>query len=68
MQKRVVINPPVLITQTKVVYIPYAPAQTRVDFYRYKLPVIELPKFNGNYEKWLKFRDLFNFLIHKNQC
>lgn len=28
-----------------------------------KLPNIELPKFDGNYERWIPFRDLFESLI-----
>lgn len=31
-----------------------------------KLPVIELPKFDGNYELWMPFRDLFESLIASN--
>ncbi|KAK9744172.1 Protein of unknown function (DUF1759) [Popillia japonica] len=31
-----------------------------------KLPQIILPKFNGNYDDWLEFRDTFESLIHKN--
>lgn len=31
-----------------------------------KLPQIELPKFQGDYEKWLEFRDTYLSLIHKN--
>lgn len=31
-----------------------------------KLPVIELPKFDGKYEAWLEFRDTFESLINKN--
>lgn len=29
-----------------------------------KLPIIELPKFSGAYEKWLEFRDLYLSLVH----
>ncbi|KAG5889851.1 hypothetical protein JTB14_013258 [Gonioctena quinquepunctata] len=32
-----------------------------------KLPDILLPKFNGNFEDWLEFRDTFEGLIHKNE-
>lgn len=32
-----------------------------------RLPVIELPKFDGNYDNWLEFRDSFDSLIHQNQ-
>ncbi|XP_039309076.1 uncharacterized protein LOC105207058 [Solenopsis invicta] len=31
-----------------------------------KLPTIELPKFDGNYEQWIPFRDLFQSLIASN--
>lgn len=31
-----------------------------------KLPTIELPKFDGNYELWIPFRDLFESLIASN--
>lgn len=31
-----------------------------------KLPTIELPKFNGNFDKWLEFKDTFESLIHSN--
>ncbi|KAH9645477.1 hypothetical protein HF086_003494, partial [Spodoptera exigua] len=31
-----------------------------------KLPTIQLPKFNGTYDKWLEFRDTFSSLIHLN--
>lgn len=31
-----------------------------------KLPTIQLPKFNGKYDKWLEFRDTFSSLIHSN--
>ncbi|XP_024874480.1 uncharacterized protein LOC112460240 [Temnothorax curvispinosus] len=31
-----------------------------------KLPTIELPKFDGNYEFWMAFRDLFESLIASN--
>ncbi|KAJ0169598.1 hypothetical protein K1T71_014783 [Dendrolimus kikuchii] len=31
-----------------------------------KLPTIQLPKFNGNYNNWLEFRDTFTSLIHHN--
>lgn len=34
---------------------------------RIKLPQIDLPKFDGFYEKWLEFRDTFQSLIHCNQ-
>lgn len=30
------------------------------------LPVIEMPKFDGTYERWLEFRDTFWSLIHTN--
>lgn len=31
-----------------------------------KLPTIQLPKFNGSYDHWMEFRDIFNSLIHSN--
>jgi len=31
-----------------------------------KLPNIELPKFDSNYEHWISFRDLFESLIASN--
>ncbi|XP_071052972.1 uncharacterized protein [Onthophagus taurus] len=31
-----------------------------------KLPVIDLPKFDGGYDAWLGFRDIFESLIHNN--
>lgn len=31
-----------------------------------KLPQIELPKFDGSFETWLEFRDIFESLIHNN--
>ena len=33
-----------------------------------KLPNIELPKFDGNYERWIPFRDLFESLIVSNNA
>lgn len=32
-----------------------------------KLPRIELPKFNGNYESWTSFFDLFTSLVDSNR-
>lgn len=32
-----------------------------------KLPRIELPTFNGKYEDWHSFFDMFNSLIHSNR-
>lgn len=31
-----------------------------------KLPEIKLPKFDGSYETWMEFRDIFESLIHNN--
>ncbi|XP_071053586.1 uncharacterized protein [Onthophagus taurus] len=33
-----------------------------------RLPVIDLPKFKGEYETWLEFRDIFESLIHNNNA
>lgn len=33
-----------------------------------KLPTIQLPTFNGKYEEWQTFYDLFCSLIHNNKC
>ncbi|KAJ8983233.1 hypothetical protein NQ317_005322 [Molorchus minor] len=32
-----------------------------------KLPTIQLPKFDGNYETWLEYRDTYESLIHSNE-
>lgn len=32
-----------------------------------KLPTIQLPTFQGSYEKWLEYHDTFDSLIHKNK-
>ncbi|KAJ8972213.1 hypothetical protein NQ317_018687 [Molorchus minor] len=32
-----------------------------------KLPTIQLPKFDGNYETWLNYRDTYESLIHSNE-
>lgn len=34
---------------------------------RVQLPVIDLPKFNGTYEVWLSFKDIFYSLVHSNK-
>lgn len=31
-----------------------------------RLPIINLPNFDGSYDKWLEFRDCFTSLIHNN--
>ncbi|XP_018405357.1 PREDICTED: uncharacterized protein LOC108781749, partial [Cyphomyrmex costatus] len=49
--------PQAVIPQPAVVIEP-AIAQTRTI-----LPTIDLPKFDGNYERWVPFRDLFESLI-----
>ncbi|XP_033229717.1 uncharacterized protein LOC117181262 [Belonocnema kinseyi] len=33
----------------------------------YNFPLLNLPKFNGNYDKWLLFKDTFNATVHTNQ-
>lgn len=33
-----------------------------------KLPTIQLPTFNGKYEEWQTFYDLFSSIIHNNNC
>lgn len=35
-------------------------------FENIKLPKIQLPKFDGNYECWLEYRDSFESLINQN--
>lgn len=32
-----------------------------------KLPVITLPKYQGNYDNWLEFRETFESLVHNNE-
>nr|CAI5828861.1 unnamed protein product [Callosobruchus analis] len=32
-----------------------------------KLPTINLPNFDGTLENWLEFRDIYEWLIHKNE-
>lgn len=32
----------------------------------FRLPVLQIPKFDGSYSKWLEFRDTFESLIHNN--
>ncbi|XP_047504423.1 uncharacterized protein LOC125049318 [Pieris napi] len=36
------------------------------DHYAIKLPTIKLPTFDGNYLKWLEFRDTFESMINQN--
>ncbi|XP_055542804.1 uncharacterized protein LOC129728392 [Wyeomyia smithii] len=31
-----------------------------------RLPKIDLPKFNGDFSKWLSFRDTFSSMVHSN--
>lgn len=33
-----------------------------------KLPVIDVPKFNGNWDKWLTFRDTFTSMVHDDEA
>lgn len=42
------------------------PAQTVVS--KLKLPVIDIPKFAGDYSEWLPFHDAFSSLIHNNSA
>ncbi|XP_050295379.1 uncharacterized protein LOC126735437 isoform X2 [Anthonomus grandis grandis] len=49
-------------------YITSLQRQVSVKRQNTKLPVIELPKFSGQYDKWLEFRDLYTSLVHKNNC
>ncbi|XP_074028312.1 uncharacterized protein [Leptinotarsa decemlineata] len=44
-----------------------APSSVKYEWSGIKLPEIVLPKFNGNFEDWLEFRDIFDSLIHKNE-
>ncbi|CAH2018260.1 unnamed protein product, partial [Acanthoscelides obtectus] len=32
----------------------------------FKLPDVDLPKFNGEYESWMEFRETFESMIHMN--
>lgn len=32
-----------------------------------RLPTIDIPKFDGSWEKWLPFRDTFTSMVHNNQ-
>lgn len=34
---------------------------------RVKLPVIDIPKFSGDYSEWLSFCDAFSSLVHTNR-
>jgi hypothetical protein len=34
---------------------------------RLKLPPIKLPSFNGEYEHWITFRDMFKAIVHCNE-
>lgn len=31
-----------------------------------KLPTMQLPTFNGDYEQWEHFRDMFSSLVHQD--
>ncbi|XP_071057047.1 uncharacterized protein [Onthophagus taurus] len=39
---------------------------SNLDTNNVRLPTINLPEFNGNYEDWYKFKDSFNALVHEN--
>lgn len=32
-----------------------------------KLPVITLPEFDGTFDRWLQYRDIFESMVHKNE-
>lgn len=42
------------------------PLSNNVDVTGVRLPVIEMMTFNGEYDKWLEFRDTYQSLIHEN--
>lgn len=37
------------------------------NFNSIRLPTISLPKFDGNYLKWLEFRDMFDSMVNSNE-
>lgn len=41
-------------------------ASQSVDFNSVKLPIISLPKFNGDLSTWMEFRDIFSSMINEN--
>lgn len=34
--------------------------------FKFRLPPIDIPKFDGNFQLWLEYRDTFESMIHKN--
>ncbi|XP_065085296.1 uncharacterized protein LOC135707411 [Ochlerotatus camptorhynchus] len=42
-----------------------APQHFTPNFYL-RLPKIDLPKFNGNFSRWISFRDTFTSMVHAN--
>ncbi|XP_062541030.1 uncharacterized protein LOC134209064 [Armigeres subalbatus] len=43
----------------------HAPQQHQANFHL-RLPKIDLPKFNGDFSRWISFRDTFTSMIHAN--
>ncbi|XP_062558148.1 uncharacterized protein LOC134223026 [Armigeres subalbatus] len=43
----------------------HAPQQHQANFHL-RLPKIDLPKFNGDFSRWISFRDTFTSMIHVN--
>ncbi|XP_053681538.1 uncharacterized protein LOC128732318 [Sabethes cyaneus] len=44
--------------------IPASPVAPPTPAFGVRLPEIKIPEFNGNFDEWLNFHDLFNTLIH----
>ncbi|XP_053691451.1 uncharacterized protein LOC128739969 [Sabethes cyaneus] len=47
---------------TSIMPAPHTPSNT----FHLRLPKIDLPKFNGDFTKWLSFRDTFSSMVHSN--
>ncbi|XP_058817055.1 uncharacterized protein LOC131680352 [Topomyia yanbarensis] len=43
-----------------------APAPHPSSSFHLRLPKIDLPKFNGDFSRWLSFRDTFSSMVHSN--